>query len=323
MSISMNSVFSSGWKDIKKNPVLFVPTVLLFIFSMILLLAIGIVFFSVFPDGLNVLINSYSEFLVNEDFDLLMNSLSDFIWFFFLAIAIYVFFSVLLTVYVQAGLIGMSHDVSKTGETQLSKMFFYGNKYLFRSLFASILVSLIVLLPFFLFALLIIGGLIFLVLLSSGSALLYLLLLFVLILLLFFFMIIYLIYVIIVSLYLYFVLYAVVIDNLSVIGSIRKSIALFKANIVDVIIFCLIIMVISITVGVIASLLSSLSAIPVVGIIFSLLYLSLTILESFFLSVVIVVWGTRMYLALTENLIEKSDEATDKNDETAQEDEDW
>ena len=293
MSISMNSIFSSGWEDIKKNPILFVPNILLFIFSTILLFAIGIVFFIFFSDSLDVLINSSSEFLVNSDFDLLMNSWSDFFWAFLPVGIIYVFIYILLTAYVQAGLIGMSYDVAKTGDTQFSRMFFYGNKYLFRSLFASILVSLIILLPLFLFALLFGIGF----LLPSDV---FLLLFIFLAVLMFPFFLFYLIYLIIFSLYLYFVLYAVVIDDLSAIAGIRKSIALFKANIGDVIIFWLIIMAISIAVGMIASLFSYLGIIPVIGFIFSILYFLLQIFISIFLTAIVTVWGTRMYLELTE-----------------------
>ena len=316
MSISMNSVFSGGWKNIKKNPILFVPSILHFIFTSILLFVIGIVFVIVFPDGLTVLINSYSEFIVNADIDLLMNSWAEFIRFLLLAGAIYVFISVLLKFYFQAGLIGMSNDVSKTGETKLSKMFFYGNKSFLRYLFTSILISLIILIPVFLYALLF--GILFL--LPSEFAILLFIILIVLMLP---FLLIYLIYLIIVSLYLYFVLYAVVIDSLPVIASTRKSIALFKANKSDVIIFFLIIMAISMAVGMISSFFSYLGVIPVIGFIFYLLYFLLSLFISIFLSAVITMWETRMYLMLTNNFIEEIDNATNEIDETAQEDEDW
>ena len=298
MSVSMNSVFSGGWKNIKENPILFIPNILLFILSTVLLIAIGIVFIIVFPDGLDVLVNSYSEFLVNADVDSLISSWSEFIVFFFLAGSIYLFIYVLLTIYVQAGLIGMSQDVAKTGETKFSKMFFYGNKYFFRSFFASILVALIILIPVCLLYLILIVGLIFVISLSSSLAALFIILLFFLMLL---FLLVMIAYLIIASLYLYFVLYAVVIDNLSVIASIRKSISLFKENKGDVIIFFLVIMAISIGVGMISSVFSYLGIIPVIGVIFYILYLLITIITSTLLSAMITVWETRMYLELTGN----------------------
>ena len=228
MSVNIRSVFSDGWKDVKNNPVLFVPNAL-FSISLIILLfsfiaASTLIFFEdavlTYPN--NGIVLEFPPNSIEEAF--IVYSLT------FLLVGLVLF---LLSIYLQTGLIGMTYDAAKTGKTSLSKMFFYGNKYFLRFLSASFLVLLILFIPAFILFLLIFAGGLLLSSFSNAADSSFIILFAIEV-------VFYLVYLFIASVYLYFVLHAIIIDDLSAIEGIRKSISLFKQNKKEVFIFFLI-----------------------------------------------------------------------------------
>ena len=285
MSVSMNSVFSGGWENIKKNPILFVPNALSYLITIVITFAIQWFFIRQFSIDFELL-TDYNEL---EAF--LMNLTPEVIFPFILIVLLLLLFSSLLSYYLQAGLIGMSYDAAKTGKTKFSSLFSYGNKYFIRIFFASILLMFLLFLPLvIIYALLFIS----LILLATSLAVVAIIL-FLLTLLLF---LLYFLYLIVVVIYTYFILYAIVIDDTPVIESFRKSKALFKENKSDVIVFIVIIIAIYIVVSIISVVFSLFMTLPVIGLVLSYI---IGIFTSVVLATFVVVWGTQMYLALTEN----------------------
>jgi len=289
MSVNIRSVFSDGWKDVKNNPILFVPNALFSISLIILLfsfIAVSTLIF--FEDAVltypnNGIVLELLPNLIGEAFIVYLLT--------FLLVGLVLF---LLSIYLQTGLIGMTYDAAKTGKTSLSKMFFYGNKYFLRFLSASFLVLLNLFLPaFILFLLIFAGGLLsssfsnaadssFFILFAIGF-------------------VFYLVYLFIASVYLYFVLHAIIIDDLSAIEGILKSISLFKQNKKDVFIFFLIMFAVFIMSLILTSAFNSLSSIPISNVTFNPGSFLWSVFKSVFLSTFVTVWATRMYLALTRN----------------------
>ena len=285
MSISMNSVFSGGWENIKKNPILFVPNALSYLITLVITFAIQWFFIRQFSIDFESFLTDPYEL---EAF--LMNLTPEVIFPFILIVLLLLLFSSLLSYYLQAGLIGMSYDAAKTGKTKISSLFSYGNKYFIRIFFASILLMFLLFLPLVVIYSILIVSIVFLGT-SMGLGIVLLLLTLLLFLL-------YLPYLIVVIIYTYFILYAIVIDDTPVIESFRKSKALFKKNKSDVIVFIVIIIAVSIISSIILAIFSLLTSIPIVVLVLQYL---IEIFINVVLATFIVVWGTQMYLALTGN----------------------
>jgi len=285
MSISMNSVFSGGWENIKENPILFVPNALVYLISLAITFVIQWFFIRQFSIDFELL-TDYNEL---EAF--LMNLTPEVIFPFILIVLLLLLFSSLLSYYLQAGLIGMSHDAAKTGKTKVSSLFSYGNKYFIRIFFASILRMFLLFFP-----LAVIYAILFLsIILLATSLAVVAIILFLLTLLLF---LLYFLYLIVVAIYTYFISYAIVIDDTPVIESFRKSKALFNQNKSDVIVFFGILIAIFIVLSIISFVFSLYMTLPVIGLVLSYI---LGIFTSVVLDTFVVVWGTQMYLALTGN----------------------
>ena len=285
MSISMNSVFSGGWENIKENPILFVPNALVYLISLAITFVIQWFFIRQFSIDFELL-TDYNEL---EAF--LMNLTPEVIFPFILIVLLLLLFSSLLSYYLQAGLIGMSHDAAKTGKTKVSSLFSYGNKYFIRIFFASILRMFLLFFP-----LAVIYAILFLsIILLATSLAVVAIILFLLTLLLF---LLYFLYLIVVAIYTYFISYAIVIDDTPVIESFRKSKALFNQNKSDVIVFFGILIAIFIVLSIISFVFSLYMTLPVIGLVLSYI---IRIFTSVVLATFVVVWGTQMYLALTEN----------------------
>jgi len=290
MSVSMNSVFSGGWKNIKNNPILFVPNILSIVFSAVLYAAFLIGFIAI---AAVFGVAGYNYFNYDYLFSTagLENAGFGIVCLIFLTIFAIIVICSLVSSYVQAGLIGMSQDAAKTGFTKISSLFSYGNKYFLRVFAISILMAIVIFLPIVLICLIFILSIMFL----SGLSVILGILLLGVVLIGFIAMFV---YIIAVSIYFYFVSYAAVIDNTPVFASFRKSVRLINENKSDVIVFFLLIFAISIVIGIISSILSMISAITLLG---SILYYLFYIFTGIFVSTFITVWGTRMYLTLTGN----------------------
>ena len=286
MSVSMNSVFSGGWKNIKENPIMFVPMALDYLIALVTLFFIRRFFIQLFSVDLDLLLLDYTEL---EAF--LMGLTPEVIFPFILIVSVLLLISTLFSFYLQAGLIGMSYDAAKTGETKLSSLLSYGNKYFLRIVLASILRTFIVLLPLVIIYAILLVSLMLLATSLSGVALILILLTLLLFLL-------YLPYLIVVIIYTYFILHAIVIDDTPVIESFRKSKALFNKNKSDFIVFIVVIIAAYIVASIISMVFSLLTFLPVVGLVISYI---VGFFIDFILSTFIIVWGTRMYLELTGN----------------------
>jgi len=267
MSINISSLFSDGLEDIKKNPILLIPTV-----------AAGIVL-----SILSVIMMALLFLFVG-----LISYASEVLSVICLMIAVIVFYVVIFAAcaYLTAGLTGMSFEAVKKGTTEFSSFFSYGNKYILRVLTSIILIGLIVGIPI---------GLVFglVSILAVASPMLGIILMLLSFLFIF-------VYMIALSIYLYFVTYAIVIDDLPVIESMRKSIALFNANKSDVLTFFACMILICIAIGFVSFVLSLFSLIPLLGLIFALINFVFGIAITICLTPYLTVVGTRMYLELAQ-----------------------
>ena len=266
MSINISSMFSDGLEDIKKNPILVIPNLLVSVASTIL---------------------SFVFMFLIILFAALVSSISEIVGIICLIAIVFVLYAVMFLVlsYLQAGLTGMSFEAVKNGTTELSSFFSYGNKYVLRVLAVTILIAFIAGIPIGL----VYGLSIFVMAVSTTFGLILMLvsLLFVII------------YAIVLSIYFYFVVYAIVIDDTPVIESLRKSVAIFNENKSDVLYFFGYMILIGICVGFVYFVLTLLSMIPLLGLIFMLFNFIFIVLISVVLFPYVTVVGTRMYLALT------------------------
>ena len=266
MSINMGSLFSDGLEDIKKNPILLIPNILVSIAYVILSFIIAI--FIALAVGLIASISSIVGGVA-------------------LIAAVIIIYGLIFAgfSYLQAGLTGMAFEAVKDGTTEFSSFFSYGNKYFLRILSAIILMAFIFGIPI---------GLIYVLVILFAMASPTLGLILMLVSLLFVF-----IYVIVLSLYLFFVTYAIVIDDTPVIESIRKSIALFNENKSDVLVFFVYLILIALVIFFVYFVLSLLSIIPLLGLIFILISFIVSLIISICLVPYLTVVETRLYLELT------------------------
>jgi len=297
MSINISSLFSDGLEDSKKNPIIFVPN-------------------AVASIGLSIISTIMAVFLFI--FIALISYTSSAIGAICLMIAVIVFYVIILILcaYLIAGLTGMSFEAVKKGTTEISSFFSYGNKYVLRILASIILIGLIAGIPIGL-----VFGLISILAVASPTI--------GIILMLFSFLLI-CVYALVLFIYLYFVTYAIVIDDLPVIESIRKSIALFNANKSDVLTFLAYMLLVYLAIGFVFFILSLLSLIPLLGLIFSLISFVLSFVVTICLTPYLTVVGTRMYLELTQEkcccsggcltgeYTENSENETESNDVTSE-----
>ena len=293
--------FVNGIKNITKNPVLFVPFILFFAILLVLAFVLGIVI--AFP--IIALIEG-----------------SEINWIFLgIAILLFAFIILILSSHVSAGTIGMAKEAVSTGNAKLNDWFTYGNKYLGRIFFATILTSIIelVVIVFWLPTVY--------VLINSG----YTLTSFIDILdtnpdaLLPFFTsliipiligcLLTIVYSIIVYVLLYFVEYAIVVDDMAVFASFKKSYAVLRQHFWNVLFFVIAIYLISVGVSSVVSMASyfimPLAAID--AILYSIGSLILSIIQlvvSLLLAIATIVWSTRFYMAITEKELHTEEDLT-------------
>jgi len=233
----------------------------------------------------------------------------------------------ILTAYVSAGMIGMSKEAISTGKTKFKDLFTYGNKYTIRFIFATIILLILQLVTIVFWSpviyLFMNSGYtidLFLdLLMNNFDALVpFLKTLFVPAL---FCLLLTSIYLIIIWVLFYFATYAIVIDDMPVIASFKKSYTMVRQHIWKVILF--IIMVYAITAGIIiiaysifcfvlffVILFTALSTVasPTLSTVGILIMLIIMLVMSIFLLVVLafvsvaeIVWTTRFYMSVNDH----------------------
>jgi hypothetical protein len=302
--------FTHGLKNMTKNPILFAPMflylvanfVLSFVFTAVLVI---IILFAVGTESNGVLLGAVG-----------------------ISIFIYTLIYTVLISYFSAGTIGMSKNIISTGQTKFNDMFTYGNKYTIRVIIATFisailqLISIVFWIPV-VYACLTSGYTIesFFDLFINNFDELMLFLTSLLLPALIGFLLTF-IYLIIISVLFYFVKYAIIVDDIPVIASFKKSYVLVRQHfwkvIGFIIILCIImIVVMSVLYGIyflIALISFSFVDDPTMSLFFSMIQLIYQFIMSLLLlclSVAGFVWITRFYMVISgqelyteENLIE-------------------
>ena len=293
--------FVNGTKNITKNPVLFVPYIIFFAITIVLAFILGIVI--AMP-----IIAAIEGSEIN--------------WTFLgIGTLLFVVIILILSSHLSAGMIGMTKEAVSTGSTKLKDWMTYGNKYLGRVLFATILISIIEL-----FMVVFWLPLIY-VIMNSG----YTIESFIELLntnpdaLLPFFMsliipgligcLLTIVYSIIVYVLLYFVTYAIVVDDMAVFASFKQSYAVLRQHFWKVLAFIIAIYIISAGVSSILSI-SSYFIMPLMSIdatlysIASLILAVIQLIVSLILAVATIVWSTRFYMVITEKKLHAEEDLT-------------
>ncbi|MDR0768286.1 MAG: hypothetical protein LBE57_07710 [Methanosarcinales archaeon] len=286
--VSFNNVFSGGWRDFKANPILLIPGLLFSIggtlFSIVLLWAL----FGDIGTAVSVLLGSLDPlFFETMNFDNLNPGL--------FGLTLTVGFILLLIFYsfIYAGLTGMAKEAALTGSTKLVDFFSYGVLYLLRVLGYTVVIILFIGIPMGILAAIIMVLIIMAAAVSAAVAIILGLL----------FLLVFLVVGILLLLITYFGTYAIVVDDMGVIESLKKSYYLFMDNKADIFIFVLLIFVIAFGVSFIIGIISAiLGFIPVAGAVIGLL------IETIIMAVLytlMFVWGVRMYYELTDETVEE------------------
>ena len=293
--VSFNNVFKGGWCDFKDNPVLIIPGIL----SSIAGLLFGfILLWTLFGDIGTVasfFLGTVDPFFFESiDFEALNLSL------FGLTLLVGAILALIFYAFLYSGLTGMAKEAALTGSTKLGDFFSYGVQYLPRVLCYLFIVYVIIIgIP--LVALY--GSFVALIIVAigamtgSGGAALALVLLPVI-------MIILLILIILLVLITYFGTYAIVVDDMGVIGGLKKSYYLFMDNKANVFIFVLLLTALALCVAFIMYAYTLiLGFIPVIGP--AITFLMDTVISATLLALMFA-WGVRMYYELTDETDEET-----------------
>ena len=283
--------FANGVKNMVKNPILFLPMFIYFL----LIFALSIIFGLVIAEPLVTVIEGEGASVITW---LLLGFVS------FLLLLI----MTIMSSYVSAGTIGMAKESVLTGRTKFKDLFTYGNKFTVRIFFATLLMSFLelVMILFWLPTIYIFINSEYTILSFFETLLMnpedLMPLLATLMIPILIGCLLTIVYSIIIYVAFYFVTYALVVDNLSVIASFKKSYALFRQHPFSVLIFILIIYVITSIFSNIVSLISIMPLMMVDPIILnvSLLLLLIIFVATSIYTVAITVWATRFYMGITE-----------------------
>ena len=284
--------FSNGIKNMVKNPILFLPMFIYFL----LICVLSIIFGLMIAEPLVAIIEGEEVSVINW---LLLGLVS----FLFLLVM------TILSSYVSAGTIGMVKESVLTGRTKFKDLFTYGNKFTIRFFFASFLMSFLelVMILFWLPTIYIFINSEYTVLsfietlLMDPETLIPLLTALTIPILIGCLLTI--IYSVVIYFAFYFVTYALVVDDLSVITSFKKSYALLRQHPFSIVFFILIIYAITSVFSSIISMISLMPLMPldpIISTIILLLLLAFTFVATPIYTVAIFVWATRFYMSLTE-----------------------
>ena len=287
--------FSNGCKNLFKNPILFAPLLI----SIVLLLLISSVWVAVvFILAAGTEIN-WTIFTVST--------------------IVYLLIAVFLSLYVSAGSVGMSKDVISTGKTSFNRLFVYGNKYIVRLFFASIILSILQLVMIIFWLPLIYlcmnSGytieLFFDLLINNLDALIPFLTSLILPTLLG--LMLTLIYLIVISVLFYFVTYAIVVDDLPVFASFKKSYVMLRQNFWKIIIFIVLVYAFTFVITTFISMISSVLQIfllpfaimdpmgSIISYVIQIIFQIISTVVSILISVLTIVWTTRFYMSLNDH----------------------
>ena len=302
--------FTKGFKNLYKNKILLLPFLIF-----IVLYAVYMVVLTIIP-------------LIETEINQLALDIG-------IGIGSIIF--VIISLYVSAGMIGMSKEAVSTGKTKFKDLFTYGNKYTIRFIFATLILSILQLATIVFWL-----PVIFLFMNSGYTIDLFLDLLAnkfdalipffkTLIIPALFCSLLTLIYSIAIWVLFYFVTYAIVIDDLSVIASFKKSYSTVRQHIWKVILF--IIAIYAITIGVIivaylifcfimlfttlflVILIDISQTLAIVGLVLLLIIMVLLLIFLLFviafISVAAIIWETRFYMSVTEKELYAEEKNTD------------
>jgi hypothetical protein len=291
--------FSNGLKNLFKNPVIFLPFLIFFALTIVL----SIIWVA-------LVIVSTVDVIAIEDINWVFLGATTFI---------YLALIFVLSSYVSAGTIGMSKEVISTGKTKLSDMFTYGNKYTIRFIFANIILAILQLVAVIFWLPLIYVCMnsgytlesFFEILFSNPDALVPFFISLILPILLG--SLLTFIYLIILYFLFYFAFYAIIVDNMSVIASFKKSYAMLRQSFWKVIAFIL--AVYFITAGITSifytiyyifaySMLPIILLDPTLLIVFTVVNYILEIILAvllLILSIIVTVWTTRFYMSFNDH----------------------
>ena len=286
---SVINVFLNGFKTVKNNTVLFVPTIA--VKTLRLCVTLPLIFGAVFL----IMVNN---------------------WIAILAYLCFILLFIFVSAYIDAGHFGMAKEATATGKTGLNHFWLYGKRFFRRILAANIIMymieaaALIFLIPAFylLFKYDVFYNLVdifyslmnsdFSSLINSLENILSPFFIFALLVSIIVGLAFILAYGIIKSVLFFFVGYNIVADDLSVIGSYKKSVSLLRVKPFHMLLFIFICILISFIFSAASGIIAGLFGfIPVVGLIINLL---LKIVFSTILATFSVVWITRYYMAITE-----------------------
>jgi len=285
--------FTNGFKNMTKNPILFVPTLLLFLLAFVsafiilipVVIILVIAFSSSDPDPL-VYILILAGFLILLVLLLLVSS----------------FFS--------AGQIGMSREVISLGKTSMSSFFSDGKKYTIRVFLSTIILMLLnaVTIAFWipLYSAFVKTGILidqvfesyFELVMGNSGPFMELINMFLIPILIGFLLTF--IYSWVLTFLFYFVSYAIVIDDLSVIAAFKKSVTLLQNHPGKVIVFILIISILGFLISIISNAVSLLSSLNIYLSLLSLIISLFIFIVTLIFGIVSVVWEARFYMASTE-----------------------
>lgn len=286
MADSLGTILSKGWEDFKRNPVLIIPGIITNLLTYIIL------FVMIFA-----LIDAFIPLTTLFGMDLAaldayMNAMTvDNIHFGRFAIITLVMLIVfmLISVFLTAGLTGMAKEAVRANKTSLGDLWTYGKKYFLRMLGLYIVIF-VALMIYAVVIGVVLGFLIGAAVDLSGSSMIASLGMILIIL-------IALILGILFALIIYFAPYALVLDDLGVIDSLRKSYRLFMDNKAEVFIFVIALALINIIISIVISVISFvLALIPIVGI---FLMAIIDIVVTAAVLGLFAVWAVRKYDALT------------------------
>ena len=297
--------FINGLKNMFKNPSLFVPLLVFSLLSFALSFVLGLVIAEPYV----------ATMLENESNWILLGVV--------LLLSVLIF--LILSSYISAGTIGMSKEAVSTGKTKLKDMFAYGNKYAIRFVFATIvmlileLVMIIFWLPtiyLFVNSEYTLSTLFDNLLNNPDSVMPFLYSLLIPVLIGF---LLTLVYYVVISILFYFVTYAIVADDLSVLASFKKSYTMMRQHPGKILVFLFVLFIISCIltfilyfISWVVSFVMIMFMIPLmisdpasplllivylIQVIMSVLYYSIMAI----LSVAITVWGTRFYMAMNDH----------------------
>ncbi|WNY23025.1 hypothetical protein MmiHf6_03210 [Methanimicrococcus hongohii] len=279
---SLSTILSAGWKNLKSNPILLVPGILSAILSFVFIFAIAWALAGDLDAAATTALTSgvdmvtYLNSINFEAFDF-----GHFFLIFFVALIL----MFVCSAFIEAGLTGMVKEAVVTGKTKFGDLFTYGAKYFLRFILYTILLSLVIGIPIIILA--VIMGFVVSSLTAGTTTIavvsfLFLLLIFIAAILL--------------SLFFYFVPYIIIVEDMGVIDSFKRSYHLFMDNKKNVFVFVLAMVVINFILLLLTNILVVvLDFIPVVGVFIALL---VSLIFTSAITALIAAWGIHAFIEL-------------------------